>query len=375
MHQYPELAHKEHKTAALVTAFLSDYGLRTRRSDGGTGVIADVGAGDGPLVGFRIDMDALPIEERTGAPYASRVPGVMHACGHDVHTAIGLGAAAVLSQLSESFHGGVRFIFQPAEEVMPGGAKEMIRSGALEGLAALFGIHVDPNLPAGSLGIRHGALLASVDNFELKIYGKQGHAAYPHLALDAIQITAEVILGLLSLPARRIDPLKPVVLSITQIHGGTAKNILPESVQISGTFRTLDSEVRRALPALIEQTVSGITAGYGARYQLTFQQGPPVLVNEAKCTEIFEEVGRLVVGENRIVHLEVPRMGAEDFAHYLQHLPGALLRLGSCSDDRTHHPLHSPFFDVDERILAIGVEVVVHALLNALERSRDWLIK
>jgi len=367
LHQYPELGYEEFRTAAFISECLQGMGLPPRTGVGGTGVVVEIGNGDS-TVGFRCDMDALPIQEKTGAAYASKHSGKMHACGHDVHSSIGLGVAHVLQALGDELPGKVRLLFQPAEELMPGGSVDMIRDGAIEGLQAIYSVHVDPSIPAGSVGLRYGPLLASVDTFELTITGKMGHAAHPHLAIDPIPIAAQVITALHELPSRKINPIKPVVISVTMVHAGNAKNVLPESVQLAGTFRTLDREVRDALPGMLEQTISGICRAFGAKYQFDVEVGSPVLVNDGTCMGIMEKACREMLGEAGVRVLPEARMGAEDFANYLEYIPGAMIRLGTYSDERTGHSIHSPYFDVDERAIGIGVQVIAAALVKYLER-------
>lgn len=367
LHRYPELGYDEYRTAAFIAECLQGMGLQPRTGVGHTGVVAEVGAGGTAMVGFRCDMDALPIQEKTGAAYASKHSGKMHACGHDVHSTIGLGVAHVLQALRHELPGTVRLLFQPAEELMPGGSVDMIHDGAIQGLQAIYSMHVDPSIPTGSVGLKYGPLLASVDTFEVDIIGKMGHAAHPHLAIDPIPIAAQAITALHELPSRKIDPIKPVVISVTMVHAGNAKNVLPESVQLAGTFRTLDREVRDALPGLLEQAISGICRAFGATYKFEVEVGSPVLVNDDACMRIMEQACREMLGDTGVKILPEARMGAEDFANYLEYLPGAMIRLGTHSDARTGHSIHSAYFDVDERAIGIGVQVVAAALVKYLE--------
>lgn len=366
LHQIPELAFEEVRTASFIVEFLQTLGKRPRSGIGKTGIVVDFAGTGERKVGFRVDMDGLPITEKTEVAYASKNPGKMHACGHDVHMTIGLGVAHVLQQLENHLPGGVRLLFQPAEEVLPGGAVKMIAGDALDGLAAIYGIHVDPTLPAGQIGLKHGPLLASVDTFEIEIIGRMGHAAHPQHATDAVLVAANVVNALHSIASRRIDPLQPVVISVTTIHGGNAKNILPETVTIGGTYRTLDQEVRQQIAQMIEQTVAGIVAASGASYRLEFQHGSPALVNDDQCIRVAEKLGREVYGGNRIKMLTVPRMGAEDFANYLEHIPGAMLRLGTWGSEASAYSLHAPQFNVDESAIAMGVEFVASVLYRYL---------
>lgn len=368
LHQFPELGFAEHRTMAFVAEHLQALGLSPKVKIGGTGVLADLLPSGAPAVGFRVDMDALPVEEKTGAPYASRNPGVMHACGHDVHTTLGIGVAKVMTRLGEALPGSVRLLFQPAEELMPGGAVEMIRGGALEGLEALYGVHADPSIPVGKIGLKYGAQLASVDTFEIEIIGKGGHAAHPQLAVDPIQVAAQVITALHAIPSRKVDPVQPVVISVTTVHAGRAANVIPDTVRLTGTYRTLDAGLRSQLPSLMEDTVAGITSAFGASFRLSVDEGAPVLVNDEPCMQILEEAGNCMLSRENTIVITVPRMGSEDFANYLEHVPGAMLRLGTCGGERTAHSLHSPYFDVDEHAIAVGVKVLSFALVRYLQQ-------
>ncbi len=371
LHQYPEIGYQEKKTSAFILQQLAGVGLEPRRA-AGTGVVADVGeAGVEPRVAFRVDIDALPIQEMNQIPYASRVAGMMHACGHDVHAAIGLGVASVLHALQSHLPGSFRLLFQPAEEATPGGALAMIQAGSLEGIEWIFGVHVDPGLEAGKVGVRYGAALASIDSFELEIQARGGHAAYPHLSVDVIQVAAHVIQALHQIVSRRIDPVKPVVISIGTIHGGEADNVLPDSVRMTGTIRTLDNDVHQQLPKLMEETVAGITSTFGASYRFQVTPGAPVLLNHEEPMRTLEEAAGQVLGKDGIVHLEEPRMGSEDFAQYTQRIPGAMVRLGVAGGPQSRHSLHSSRFDVDEGAIGVGVKVIAWTLVKALDRLRE----
>ncbi len=362
LHQYPELGYQEHQTADFLTETLHRFGLEARRI-AGTGVMVDIGDAP-PTVGFRADMDALPITEKTELSYASKHSGVMHACGHDIHMAVALGVARVLAALQADLPSGVRILFQPAEERMPGGAVDMIREGAIDGLKAIFALHVEPNLPVGTVGLKYGAFLASVDTFDIEIRGKMGHAGYPHRAVDPVPAAAEVILALQTLVSRRIDPLQPAVLSVTELRAGEAKNILPDVVRLGGTYRCLDNRVREQISQGVEACVAGVCQAHGLEYAVSFERGSPVLINDEACTRRLEAICRRVLGHRQVRILQEPRLGAEDFAFYLERLPGTLMRLGVQPDGASCAPLHSPYFAPDERAIAVGVRVITALMLD-----------
>ncbi len=367
LHEIPELGNQEHKTTALIAAQLAEAGLTLRPDIEGTGVIAEIEGADEKIVGLRVDIDALPIEELTGVSYASKNNGLMHACGHDVHTTVGIGVAHVLKALAEKPPWTVRLLFQPAEELQPGGSVGFIKQGALRNMSAIFGVHVDPGIEVGNIGLKYGPHLASVDVFEIEIFGKGGHAAHPHLAVDSIYIAAKAVTALQSIPARNIDPVKPAVLTVTSIHGGRAKNIIPESVKLAGTIRTLDNGVRAEIPELMKRVLAGVTQAFGGDFTIELTRGSSVLVNDKVCTQVFQKAATELLGEKHVQIIQVPRMGSEDFANYLDHIPGAMMRLGVSSSAETSHSLHSPYFNIDESAIPIGVEVLVRTLLDYMK--------
>jgi amidohydrolase len=369
LHQYPEIGYHEEKTSAFILEKLEAMEVPARRVTE-TGVVAEIGSQE-PCVAFRVDIDALPIQEANETPYASKIPGMMHACGHDVHTTIGLGVAHVLRAIHADLPGTVRVLFQPAEETTPGGALAMMRAGAIEGVKWIFGIHVDPGIEVGKVGIRYGPVLASADSFELEILARGGHAGYPHLSVDTIQIAAHVIQALHQIVSRRIDPVKSSVISISTIHGGDADNVLPDKVRMTGTFRTLDNEVRQQIPELIEETVAGITKTFGASYHFRVKPGTPVLINHEEPMRTLERAASEILGAEKVVHLGAARMGAEDFAQYVQVIPGAMVRLGVAGGPESRHSLHSSRFDVDERAISVGVQVIAGTLVKALAALRE----
>jgi len=305
-------------------------------------------------------MDALPIQERTNLEYASRQTGIMHACGHDVHMTVGLGTAMVLAQLGQPLPGDIRFLFQPAEETAQG-ASWMIKDGVMKDVSAIFSVHVFPTIPGGSIGIRYGALTAAADDLELVILGESGHGARPHEAIDAIWIASQVITALQQSISRTQNPLRPVVLSIGQINGGRAPNVIADQVRLLGTVRSLHPESSAALPDWIEQIVAGICQAYGARYEINYRRGVPSVLNDLKLMQIIESSARAAWGGDRVQILTEPSLGAEDFSLYLEHAPGAMFRLGVGLPNQTNYPLHHSQFQVDEGAIVTGVVTMAYA--------------
>ncbi|MGF1493113.1 MAG: M20 family metallopeptidase [Microcoleaceae cyanobacterium] len=370
LHAHPELSSQEHQTAAYVAGVLSSCGLRVEEAVGKTGVVGELRGTDGASewLAIRTDMDALPIQELTNLEFASRTSGVMHACGHDVHTTVGLGAAMVLSQLTDSFPGPVRFLFQPAEEIAKG-ATWMVEDQAMQDVAAIFGLHVFPSIPAGCIGIRQGALTAAADDLELVIMGESGHGARPHQATDAIWIAAQVITTLQQAISRTHNPLRPVVLTIGQISGGRAPNVIADQVKLVGTVRSLHPETHESLPAWIEQIVAGVCQMYGARYTMNYRRCVPSVQNHPELTQIIAESAQEAWGRESIQVLPEPSLGAEDFSVYLNHAPGTMFRLGVGHRDQSNYPLHHPKFSVDESAILTGVVTLAYSAYKYWQRK------
>ncbi len=362
LHAHPELSGQEHQTAAYVAGVLSSSGLQVQEAIGKTGILGELrGTGENPrLLAIRTDMDALPIQEKTDLAFASRQPGIMHACGHDIHTTLGLGTAMVLAQLSQPLLGHVRFLFQPAEEIAQG-ASWMIQDGAMKEVSAILGVHVFPSIPARSLGIRYGALTAAADDLEIVIIGESGHGARPHEAIDAIWIASQVITSLQQAISRTQNPLRPIVLTIGQITGGRAPNVIADRVQMTGTVRSLHPETYTNLPQWIEGIVANVCQTYGARYEVHYRRGVPSVQNDPCLTRLLEEVGREAWGSDRVEILADPSLGAEDFALYLEKVPGAMFRLGVGYADKHNAPLHHPQFEADEAAILTGVVTLAYA--------------
>jgi len=363
IHAHPELSGQEYQTAAFVAGVLSANGLHVEEGIGKTGVIGEL-QGTQPsdrILAIRTDMDALPIQERTSLEYASRIEGVMHACGHDIHTTVGLGTAMVLSQIAPELGGKVRFLFQPAEEIAQG-ANWMVQDGVMNNVAAILGLHVFPSIPAGSVGIRYGALTAAADNLEIIIIGESGHGARPHEAIDAIWIAAQVITSLQQAISRTQNPLRPVVLSIGQINGGRAPNVIADKVQLLGTVRSLHPETRDKLPQWIENIVANVCNSFNAKYQVNYHQGVPSVQNDNALTQLLQSSAEEAWTNDRVQILPEPSLGAEDFSVYLEHAPGSMFRLGVGYEERMiNHPLHHPQFEVDESAIITGVVTLAYA--------------
>lgn len=357
IHSHPELSGEEFQTAAFVAGVLSSNGIHVQENVGKTGVIGELegNSNDERILAIRTDMDALPIQELASLNFASRNQGIMHACGHDVHTTVGLGTAMILSKLSQELPGKIRFIFQPAEEIAQG-ASWMVADGAMDNVDSILGIHVFPSIAAGSVGVRYGALTAAADDLEIIITGESGHGARPHQAIDAIWIAAQVITTLQQAISRTQNPLHPVVLSIGKISGGRAPNIIADSVRLQGTVRSLHPDSRTELPSWIENIVKNVCDTYGAKYQVNYHQGVPSVQNDLALTQIIQSAAEEAWGGDRVEILPEPSLGGEDFSMYLEKAPGSMFRLGVGFTDReVNHPLHHPKFEVDESAIITGV--------------------
>ncbi|MDF5714634.1 MAG: M20 family metallopeptidase [Rhizonema sp. NSF051] len=371
IHTHPELSGQESQTAAFVAGVLSSNGLYVQERVGKTGVIGELPGTnkDSRLLAVRTDMDALPIQERTSLEYASRAKGIMHACGHDVHTTVGLGTAMVLSQMSEELPGKVRFLFQPAEEIAQG-ANWMVADRAMENASAILGVHVFPSIPAGSIGVRYGALTAAADELEIIIVGESGHGARPHQAIDAIWIASQVITTLQQAISRTQNPLRPVVLSIGQINGGRAPNVIADRVQLLGTVRSLHPETRNNLPDWIEKIVASVCDANGAKYEVNYRRGVPSVQNDYTLTQLLQSAAEEAWGSDRVQVLPEPSLGSEDFSVYLDHAPGSMFRLGVGFKDRAiNHPLHHPQFEVDESSIVTGVVTLAYTVYKYWQSS------
>jgi amidohydrolase len=372
LHANPELSGEEYQTSAYVAGVLSSCGISVKEAVGKTGVVGELaGSGsDRRILAIRTDMDALPITEHTKLEFASHNPGIMHACGHDVHSTLGLGAAMVLSQLSESLPGNVRFLFQPAEEIAQG-AKWMVEDGAMEGIDAIYGVHVFPSIPARHVGIRYGALTSAADELEIVIYGESGHGARPHQAIDAIWIAAQVITTLQQAISRTQNPLHPIVLSLGQIEGGRAHNVIADRVRMIGTVRSLHPDSHANLPQWIENIVSHTCQMFGGKCEVNYRRGVPSVHNDETLTQILESATREAWGNDCVQILLEPSLGAEDFSVYLEKAPGCMFRLGVGHSDRNNYPLHHPKFEIDESAIITGVVTMAYAAYKYWKESVD----
>jgi amidohydrolase len=370
LHRHPELSFGESRTAATAAEALRDLGLEPRTGVGGTGVVADLREGDGKTIALRADMDALPVHETNEVEYRSTSAGVMHACGHDAHTAMLIGAARLLNDLAAAGQlpqGTVRFLFQPAEEASDdanlSGASHLVSAGAMDGVSAAFALHVGPHLPAGKVYSRAGAIMAGSDTFTAHVLGSSSHGARPDAGVDAVVLAAHVILAAQNAVARRIGPVDSGVLTIGTIEGGTAENILADRVALHGTLRYFDPAVRRRLWESLEQALA-VADALGGAHRLDLREGYPPTVNDQAMTELAMSAARDLLGDEAVQEAE-RTMTAEDFSILLGHAPGSLLWLGAAPSDRPRE-LHRPDMDIDEAVLPIGAAVLAACAVRAL---------
>lgn len=374
-HVHPELSNREERTSRVVAERLRALGLEVKTGVARHGVVALLkGTKPGPVVAVRADMDALPIQENIDVPYKSQNPGVKHACGHDVHTTIGLGVAEVLSKMPDQIRGTIKFIFQPAEEGPPpgeeGGAKLMIKEGALENPRpqAIFGLHVMPNFEIGTIAYNSGPAMASADRFVVTVKGKKVHGAYPHDGVDAVVVAAECVSALQTIRSRRVNTQEPLVLSVGIIQGGNRFNIIADEVKLEGTIRTLNEDVRKSVKEMMRQTLAGVTSAYGASFDIEHFENAAVTYNEPSLVEESLPTIKRIVGEAQIISPK-PQMGAEDFSYFQRVIPGFFYFLGVGNKAKgITAMIHTPEFDVDEESLVIGVKVMSNLLLDYLDR-------
>ncbi len=363
IHAHPELSRREYNTTELVAKLLREVGLKPRILPGGTGLICDVGHGP-RCVALRADMDALPLPENTGLPFASTVDGVSHACGHDAHTTVLLATALALASATE-LPGRVRMVFQPAEEVMPGGALDVLAAGGLDGVERIFGLHCDPRLQVGRIGTRIGAITSASDLLELRLNSPGGHTSRPHLTADLVHALGTVITGLPTMLSRRVDPRSGTVLVWGAVHAGEAPNAVPQDGLLRGTLRTGDRDIWAELEPLVKDLVTGLLAPTGVGFDLHHRRGVPPVVNERESTQILRAGIEAALGDDALAGTE-QSSGGEDFGWYLEHVPGSFARLGVWNGQEKQRDLHQPSFDLDERALLVGVRVMVHTALAAL---------
>ena len=369
LHEHPELSNEEVKTTALIKEILSDSGLRITTYEEHYGLIAELIVDESkPFIALRADIDALPIDERTLVPYISENKGIMHACGHDAHAAVLLGIALGFAKLETPLNANLRFIFQPAEEVLDAGAQQMIESGVLDNVKAIFGLHAYPYLPTGQIGYKYGVMLASADMFEIIIKGKSSHGARPHEGVDAILVTSMVVNSLNHIVSRQIDPLHPAVISLGTIEGGKAANVLCDHVVLKGTVRTVNHEIRKKIPEMMRLTIEGICNSMHAKFELDYNFGTPEVLNDKAMVDLLVGEAEALLGKEQCIDLIDPVMGGEDFGFYLEKIPGAFIRLGSCSDDKEScYSQHNSRFNVDDDALMVGMKVLAATALKALD--------
>jgi len=357
IHAAPELSFHEVLTSKSIATELKRLGWQVKTGVGGTGVIGLLkGKVAGRTVALRADMDALPVQEENDVPYRSQNTGRMHACGHDGHCAMLLGAASILAGNKGNLRGNVKLLFQPGEETPPGGALGMIAAGALENpkVDAVFGLHLDSSLPSGRIGLRQGPMMAASDNFKINVKGKGGHAARPHNCLDPITTGAQVVAALQTIVSRRVDPAQPAVITVGRFVSGTKHNIIPETALLEGTARSINRDTWKMMPRWIKQIAENTARANGLTAVVEYERGYPVLYNDPRMIHFSEGVVRSLLGPSAAAHIPDPLMGGEDFAYFLQKVPGAFLRLGSCKDARTAFPWHHPRFNIDEEVLPKG---------------------
>lgn len=370
LHQHPELSTQEQNTTRFINDILKKEKIKIIPLKGmktGTAALIE-GGRSGRTAALRTDIDALPICEQNSIPFKSKNPGVMHACGHDVHMATILGATLLLNRMKDRFAGKVKILFQPAEELPPGGAREMIKAGILKNpkIDMLFALHTDPMLPVGQISLRDGPTMASVTDFNITVHGIGGHAAKPHQAVDAVVTAAEIVSSIQKVVSREVNPLEPAVITFGTIEGGTARNVIAESVRLQGTARTLSPSTLKRLPRLIRRTIGNICKARGAKAEIEFVADYPVMSNHGKANRIIERTAAELFGR-KIVKETPPGMGGEDFACYLEEVPGAMFRLGTRNSKIGADKMwHSSDFMVDENAIKYGTAILVGAVRNFL---------
>jgi amidohydrolase len=365
LHAHPELAFAEHRTTALVIAELESYGLAPQVFPSGTGVICDIGSADGPVVALRADIDALPITDQKDVEYRSVVDGVCHGCGHDAHTAILLGAAQEL--VGATLPGRVRLIFQPGEETLPGGAVGVVEAGALKDVQQIFAVHCDPRLETGQIGLRAGPISAACDQVDITLFGPGGHTARPHLTVDLVYALGQLITELPGMLSRRVDPRAALTLVWGSVESGRAANAIPMSGRLRGTLRVLDRDAWDAAEPLVRELVTELAAASGANADVTYIRGVPPVDNDATAVDVQRAAILSALGADAVADTE-QSMGGEDFAWYLESVPGALARLGVRRRGDAPFDLHQGTFDIDENALDVGVRYTTTLARTALAR-------
>ena len=376
IHQHPELGFDVHRTAGIAADALRALDIPVRTGIGRTGVVGDLEVpGASKRIALRADMDALPIQDLTDVPYKSKIDGKAHLCGHDAHTAMLIGTARILSHLRDDLKTHVRFIFQPSEEALPGGAPAMITDGALEGVDEIYGIHVFPLYDVGEYATCTGPMLAQSDTFQITLTGRGGHAAFPHLTVDPIVIGAQFVTALQSIIARNVNPLDSAVVSVTQLHGGdtdlknglagAALNVIPPKVLIGGTVRTLQASVQKRVRAQLERLLAGFADAHSATYTFTYHEGYPVTYNHEPCVTTVLSAARGLVGEDNLVFPMSPVLGGEDFAYYSQEIPACFVMVGAGNEEKgIVNMCHHPQFDIDETCMIYGMALLASLIAH-----------
>ncbi len=361
IHQHPELEFDVERTAGIAADALDALGMEVKTGIGRTGVIGDLEvSGATKRIALRADMDALPIQEQTDVPYKSKIDGKAHLCGHDAHTAMLIGTARILTHFKSSLKANIRFIFQPCEEAFPGGALSMIVDGALEDVDEIYGIHVFPLYPVGQYATCPGPMLAQSDTFEITITGRGGHAAFPHLTVDPIIVGTQFVNAAQSVVSRNVNPLDSAVVSITQFHGGDAKNVIPASITLGGTVRTLDKTVQTSVRTQLENLLAGIANAHDATYTFDYQKGCPVTYNHEPCVDVVLSSAQMLVGNDNVIYPISPILGGEDFACYSQKVPACFVMVGAGNEQEgIVNMCHHPQFDIDETCMIYGMALTV----------------
>ncbi|PKR77645.1 amidohydrolase [Halalkalibacillus sediminis] len=369
-HMYPELSFEEKRTAQIVADYQRKLGLEVRENVGnGYGIVATLKGGKpGKTVAIRADFDALPIVEQNDVPYKSKNEGVMHACGHDAHTAVALGMSKAFVEVKDELEGNIVFIHQNSEEKDPGGAKSMVEDGALEGVDIIFATHMENYLPVDHIYYSHQYILGASDDFEITIKGFGGHAAFPHDCVDVIGIGAQLVSSIQQIMSRKVDPLKSGVVTIGSIHSGEKTNVIPEDLKIEGTVRTFDKDARQEIHDWLQSITKHTCEGFGAESEVVYHWGYPATLNDPEATEQLIQSAKDVLPEENILEME-PNMGAEDFSYFLEKIPGTYFFTGTANEEKGFiYPYHHPKWDIDERSLANGAKVMAAATIDYLKK-------
>lgn len=365
LHRHPEVSYEERQTALFVAEKLESFGLEVTAGVGGHGVVGSLKNGAGPVVALRADMDALAIQDEKACEYASTVPGVMHACGHDAHTATLLSVARAMAEHREEWSGEVRFVFQPAEEVSPGGAQAMIKEGALQGVDRMYGVHLWTPIPSGMVAVRPGPMMAAVDDFFLTVYGRGGHGGMPHLCTDAVVIGAQLVQQWQTIVSRSVSPLQPAVVSVGALQAGSTQNVIADRAVLKGTIRSFDPAARELLRERFETILQHTCAMHGAEYELEYRVGYPALVNHESEAERVRRVAAGCFGAERVQEADM-LMPAEDFAYYMKEVPGCFVLVGAGNGEAASYPHHHPRFDIDEPAMLTAGELLAGLACDAL---------